>query len=87
MGCKEFDGEGGDVSIHCIRKRGAAAPFKTADVTLFVRVKKHEGISYEVARAPAIPDDGKGRRAEHPWAYPALPRDTPSSAATTGELF
>jgi hypothetical protein len=49
VGRNVFDGEGGDVDIHCTRKRADASPFETGDVTLFVQVKKHEGITDEIA--------------------------------------
>jgi hypothetical protein len=49
VGRNVFDGEGGDVDIHCTRKRGAASPFEAGTVTLFVQVKKHEGITDEIA--------------------------------------
>lgn len=49
VGRNVFDGEGGDVDIHCTRKRADASPFETGDVTLFVQVKKHEGITDQIA--------------------------------------
>jgi hypothetical protein len=49
VGRNVFDGAGGDVDIHCTRKRADASPFETGDVTLFVQVKKHEGITDEIA--------------------------------------
>lgn len=49
VGRNVFDGEGGDVDIHCTRKRGDASPFETGDVTLYVQVKKHQGITDQTA--------------------------------------
>lgn len=44
-----YDGAGGDVDIHCTRKREYASPFEAGDVTLYVQVKKHKGVTDEKA--------------------------------------
>ena len=44
-----FDGKGGDVDIHCTRKRTMTSPFETGDVNLYVQVKKHDGKTDEEA--------------------------------------
>jgi predicted Mrr-cat superfamily restriction endonuclease len=49
VGRNVFDGEGGDVDIHCTRKRADASPFEDGDVTLYVQVKKHEGVTDDIA--------------------------------------
>lgn len=38
-----YDGQGGDVDLHCERDRSYSSPFEAGQTTLFVQVKKHTG--------------------------------------------
>jgi Restriction endonuclease len=39
----EYDGQGGDVDLRCVRQRTDLTPFETGEVTLLVQVKKYSG--------------------------------------------
>jgi hypothetical protein len=39
----QYDREGGDVDLRCVRDRADASPFEAGQTTLFVQVKKHTG--------------------------------------------
>lgn len=39
----QYNSEGGDVDLHCVRDRSDVSPFEAGQTTLFVQVKKHTG--------------------------------------------
>ena len=41
----QYDREGGDIDLRCVRERSSLSPFESGQVTLFVQVKKHTGTS------------------------------------------
>ncbi len=44
-----YNKEGGDVDLRCIRERSNISPFESGQVTLFVQIKKHTGITNDNA--------------------------------------
>ena len=42
-GRNEYDGEGGDVDLRCVREHADISPFESGQTILLVQVKRHEG--------------------------------------------
>jgi len=45
----QYDGQGGDIDLRCVRQRSDASPFESGETLLFVQVKKHTGTTNEDA--------------------------------------
>ena len=45
----QYDRQGGDIDLRCIRSRSDISIFESGEVTLFVQIKKHEGKTKETA--------------------------------------
>ena len=43
VGRNQFNREGGDIDLRCVRERSNLTPFEGGEVTLFVQIKKHTG--------------------------------------------
>jgi len=41
----EYDGEGGDVDLVCVKEKADISPFEQGEETLYVQIKKHKGTS------------------------------------------
>ena len=51
----EYDGEGGDVDLRCVRERADISPFDFGQTILLVQVKKHTGITDKLAVEQLLP--------------------------------
>ena len=51
----EYDGEGGDVDLRCVRERADISPFDFGQTILLVQVKKHTGVTDKHAVEQLLP--------------------------------